>query len=277
MKTLRLLGHVISYKKLVSLIGSIRLFCLAAPTHAIQLFALFTIRTTFVAIIALILAFKINVSTASPITFEFYTQVDLFGVFGSSSSLFSPYINPGDFVTGSFTFDSMTVDASPDPVYGIYNNAITAAEIHAGSLTFMLDPLGSSIIEAQHYYEAGYNEFYNQYTAEWDLAPILGITGLTASYHLEQFYVPPSSPQLVSSDELPLWPPDASLINETSFFWILGYSSDQSDPEFTLGIQFSTTLSQLQLVRAVPIPPSVWLFGSGLLGLIGIARRKKLA
>jgi hypothetical protein len=27
---------------------------------------------------------------------------------------------------------------------------------------------------------------------------------------------------------------------------------------------------------AVPIPPSVWLFGSGLLGLIGIARRKKV-
>lgn len=25
----------------------------------------------------------------------------------------------------------------------------------------------------------------------------------------------------------------------------------------------------------VPIPPSVWLFGSGLLGLVAIARRKK--
>jgi len=25
----------------------------------------------------------------------------------------------------------------------------------------------------------------------------------------------------------------------------------------------------------VPIPPAVWLFGSGLLGLVGIARRKK--
>jgi hypothetical protein len=28
---------------------------------------------------------------------------------------------------------------------------------------------------------------------------------------------------------------------------------------------------------AVPIPPALWLFGSGLLGLIGIARRKKAA
>jgi len=28
-------------------------------------------------------------------------------------------------------------------------------------------------------------------------------------------------------------------------------------------------------VSAVPIPPAVWLFGSGLIGLIGVARRKK--
>ena len=29
-------------------------------------------------------------------------------------------------------------------------------------------------------------------------------------------------------------------------------------------------------VSAVPVPPAVWLFGSGLLGLVGIARRKKV-
>ena len=31
------------------------------------------------------------------------------------------------------------------------------------------------------------------------------------------------------------------------------------------------------LIPAVPVPPAVWLFGSGLLGLVGIARRKKAA
>jgi hypothetical protein len=29
--------------------------------------------------------------------------------------------------------------------------------------------------------------------------------------------------------------------------------------------------------QAVPVPPAVWLFGSGLLGLTGIARRKKIS
>lgn len=31
------------------------------------------------------------------------------------------------------------------------------------------------------------------------------------------------------------------------------------------------------IVNPIPVPPAVWLFGSGLLGLVGIARRKKTA
>jgi hypothetical protein len=34
---------------------------------------------------------------------------------------------------------------------------------------------------------------------------------------------------------------------------------------------------EIDVVSPVPIPAAVWLFGSGLLGLIGIARRKKAA
>jgi hypothetical protein len=30
-------------------------------------------------------------------------------------------------------------------------------------------------------------------------------------------------------------------------------------------------------ISQVPLPAAVWLFGSGLLGLVGIARRKKAA
>lgn len=43
---------------------------------------------------------------------------------------------------------------------------------------------------------------------------------------------------------------------------------------------FSTTGATLEVnpaVSAVPVPAAVWLFGSGLLGLVGVARRKKAA
>ncbi len=36
-------------------------------------------------------------------------------------------------------------------------------------------------------------------------------------------------------------------------------------------------ISGMQLVGSVPIPPAIWLFGSGLLGLVGVARSKKAA
>jgi hypothetical protein len=38
--------------------------------------------------------------------------------------------------------------------------------------------------------------------------------------------------------------------------------------------QDNVTFSNL-IVSSVSVPPAVWLFGSGLLGLVGIARRKK--
>jgi hypothetical protein len=36
----------------------------------------------------------------------------------------------------------------------------------------------------------------------------------------------------------------------------------------------SATGEEVFLVRAVPLPPAVWLFGAGLLGLVGVARKK---
>lgn len=37
---------------------------------------------------------------------------------------------------------------------------------------------------------------------------------------------------------------------------------------------FSTDIVRLTIIQAVPVPPALWLFGSGLLGLIGISRKK---
>lgn len=129
----------------------------------------------------------------------------------------------------------------------------------------MLDPLGTSLIEVVHY-DAGSSGFINQYWAEWDLMPILGLTDLTVKIHYEQFYASPSTPHLVSSDELPLEPPDISLINEVSWFKIANRGGGCA-PEYDC-VDF-----QISQLSEVPSPPALWLIGTGL-GLIGIARRK---
>jgi len=49
-----------------------------------------------------------------------------------------------------------------------------------------------------------------------------------------------------------------------------GYTTDL----FTGNVLVLATVTEVQ---AVPVPAAVWLFGSGLIGLVGIARRKKAA
>lgn len=53
-------------------------------------------------------------------------------------------------------------------------------------------------------------------------------------------------------------------------------------PDGVLGLQmidgpFKTFNANFNFTTAVPVPAAVWLFGSGLLGLVGVARRKKTA
>jgi len=48
--------------------------------------------------------------------------------------------------------------------------------------------------------------------------------------------------------------------------WNINYLTDAID---------TTDIVRLSVVSTVPLPPALWLFGSGLLGLIGIARKRK--
>lgn len=63
-----------------------------------------------------------------------------------------------------------------------------------------------------------------------------------------------------------------------SFTGDLAYDLMTVKVDFSLSADSTVGLSGfVQQVAVVPIPAAVWLFGSGLLGLIGIARRKKAA
>ena len=101
---------------------------------------------------------------------------------------------------------------------------------------------------------AGDQDEFSAYLFDSDNGPIFGL--------LETFTVSSSSSGVASFDLEP---------------WqglVLGLQFELID--LSLGSTDSTaTISNLALTQVVPIPPAVWLFGSGLLGLIGIARRKK--
>ena len=62
-----------------------------------------------------------------------------------------------------------------------------------------------------------------------------------------------------------------------SFFSLSGkFLTLSADDDFVFGGPSSDFAGRLLVeVQPIPIPPALWLFGSGLLGLVGIVRRKK--
>ena len=64
----------------------------------------------------------------------------------------------------------------------------------------------------------------------------------------------------------------ASVVALGANTWESSWSQIQADGPF---LGFTTDMTMV--VSQVPIPAGIWLFGSGLLGLFGVAKRKKAA
>jgi len=84
-------------------------------------------------------------------------------------------------------------------------------------------------------------------------------------------------------------PPNTFVNNDNTFFGLSGGTAHSirlsSDGTFCVRLDGDSCVAQGGIVAdlvsgtysiaAVPVPATVWLFGSGLVGLIGVARRKK--
>ena len=64
--------------------------------------------------------------------------------------------------------------------------------------------------------------------------------------------------------------------SDSSRAWALGFNMGQLATNSKTGTNYAWAVRNGD-VSAVPVPAALWLFGSGLLGLIGISRRKKAA
>ena len=76
------------------------------------------------------------------------------------------------------------------------------------------------------------------------------------------------------SDDLSLNGIDFEGYNISSIHWTIDSFLIESDKNYRTTISSSISIYG---TAVVPIPPAFWLFGSGLLGLTGLARRKKAA
>ena len=123
-------------------------------------------------------------------------------------------------------------------------------DLSAGAPTYVSGFLDPNIIEASTLL----GNILNEYSST-DFS--YGTLGLTADLKLG------ANPEMMGAY---LWNPDVS-----SIYFPIDYTfTTPYDADLFFG-------SYLIRSSVVPIPPAVWLFGSGLIGLIGLARRKSHA
>jgi hypothetical protein len=190
---------------------------------------------------------------ASIIIYDFTgTVTDAGEIAGVSASL-------DDTIIGEFAYDTSTSDSNPgDTTSGEYlHPAITPPlkiTLPSGSITF--DSFTSVFV-----------------TVATDISIAAGAPDPTVSGnnldHDITFSLKSTSTAL-ATDALP------TNIDLNDFDSATGAFSSFSLDNGPAGDPIFYSIDALS-VRAVPIPAAVWLFGSGLLGLVGIARHKKAA
>jgi len=154
-------------------------------------------------------------------------------------------------VTGSFTFNSGTADVLPgDPMWGLYANPIQNMTVQVGNYTASFSP-GSSVMQVIK--NPGLGDTFKVTLNGFSGSTVNGLTPTTFEMEL----VNPNG-NVFTNDHLPTTPP--SLSSFASNQWRLVFSG--------VGNRVQGALTSL-----VPLPAAVWLFGAGLIALVGLGSR----
>lgn len=180
----------------------------------------------------------------------------------------------GDLLNGSYTFDASTLRTDSLATLGIYSYIDADVEFSLGG------EIGSSPEAVSAYGDntRGFDPAKNpiardlfQWFARQEMGLVLSGLGdwylIDFDIILEDFSnsaVPPGSPGNFLVD-----PVDVSLFPSNRF--VLSFCAGNCE------VDHFEVRGSIESFSVVPIPAAVWLFGSGLVGLIGIARRKNTA
>ncbi|ULA59069.1 MAG: conserved exported protein of unknown function [Nitrospira sp.] len=154
-------------------------------------------------------------------------------------------------MSGSFKFNSATPDVLPgDGSWGLYPNPIQSMSVKVGNYTATFSP-GSSVMQVIK--NPGLGDTFKVTLNNFSGSTVNGLTPTTFEMEL----VNPNG-NVFTNDHLPTTPP--SLSSFASNQWRLVFSG--------VGNRVQGALTSL-----VPLPAAVWLFGAGLIALVGLGSR----
>jgi hypothetical protein len=227
-----------------------------------------------------------STAVAYPVTFDFTGTVaaaDPHSLGGIFTVPIASY--PASTISGSFTFETTAPDSNGSGTIGQYNGTIESLSfsvtkpITGDAYQFGLDLSGSSGRPVQNSIAVNANptpanQSYIMSASVQNVVPAGPIVD-GDPYFAREFFISllrPSS-SVFATDVLPETPPSLSpfslynLVNNPDGQFRLVFASNHGDHTI-IG-----NLNSLALT-AVPLPAAAWLFGSGVIGLVGLARRK---
>ena len=217
--------------------------------------------------ITFILSINVN---AAPVTLEFtggFTSYSTIPTTAYSETLASEFTS-GDTITVSYTYESTQLPSDPDQFDNTFYN-ISNISIDYGAYSASSNRTSSASIRVQNNAVS-----YDRYSLVTHIGygldgDILSLGEEPDVFTIDNFNLNliDSSKSVLSSSLLPTPFPDVNAFD--SKYMSIRLKDTNNDFHF---LRWS-----VDSVTTVPVPAALWLFGSGLLGLIGVARRKALA
>ena len=183
----------------------------------------------------------LTVATAAPVTFLFVGEVSLV------DTGLSPTFNAGQTLSGSYTFQP-----APPTSYGNYNGAITGFSGILESFSAVLNTTPPNFIAVKNDLPT-----VDYYRVSVPLSPVPSVSGLTSLQFLMELIDP--SPGMLPNTDLPAAPPSLNSFATKGWPLVFGDASGTA--------QISGVLTSLP---TVPLPTVVFLFGAGLIALVGL-------